>query len=527
MRSKLPYPWIGFFSAICFSATFAHAQDAIIDTFDSADEVAAWSRWWGAASQTYEFDPSVDANNNVASGSLKATIGFDLAANAGDNQFALIGGFPGSATLDGTKFTNLVFDLKWDPSSPPRSTGDFGVLEFGFRKADFSQLWLIPTSPITLTTNMVNGGWLHVVAPIDPTAAGLDQITGVVLKMWSGDPVSGQTGTATFWLDNVKLIANTNQSVVSPSLSIEPAEPGLRLFASAAGSQYQRQNIRTVSPEYSWVSASQPVTYSFTIGDYPNTNHTGFQTQIFLVPGDAVPNFESSPDYNEPNVVFLDLQNNDSGGAFATFRFKTNSPSGNSMLYNSNPTNGAVGSLAGIGSAQVKGTWKLTFQNDTNVTLTTPGGSSTNFALPAAAAALFSGPLYAYFGVQPNQSANINQSAVLTRIQISGVATPIDESFAGVQSDPSKPLDLDPLVWERVAENAPGIILVPPGSPYWINWSVPATGYQLQVSPTLTSGSWSDAGVTPTQIGNQIRSLVTSTNLPTGRSAFFRLVKAP
>ena len=80
---------------------------------------------------------------------------------------------------------------------------------------------------------MVNGGWMHVVAPIDPTGAGLDQITGVVLKMWSGDPASGQTGTATFWLDNVKLMAKTNQTVAGPTLSIEPAQPGLRLFASA------------------------------------------------------------------------------------------------------------------------------------------------------------------------------------------------------------------------------------------------------------------------------------------------------
>src|SRR6185369_4155517 len=130
---------------------------------------------------------------------------FDLATYAGDNQFAVIGSFADNATVDGTQYTNLVFDLKWDPASPKRSYGDYGVLEFGFRKSDFSQLWLTPASPLTLTADPVNAGWIHVEAPIDPTAAGLDKITGVVLKMWSGDPASGQTGTATFWLDNVKL----------------------------------------------------------------------------------------------------------------------------------------------------------------------------------------------------------------------------------------------------------------------------------------------------------------------------------
>ena len=102
-------------------ASVLRAQDLTIDTFDSEDEVSRWSRWWGAAQQTYEFDPSTDANNNAASGSLKATIGLDLAANTGDNQFALVGGFPDGATVDGTQYTNLVFDIKWDPASPKKN----------------------------------------------------------------------------------------------------------------------------------------------------------------------------------------------------------------------------------------------------------------------------------------------------------------------------------------------------------------------------------------------------------------------
>jgi hypothetical protein len=513
-----------FAGVFLWAVPMARAQDVVVDTFDSADEVLQWSRWWGSADQTYEFDPSTDANSNPNSGSLKATVVFDVTAHVGDNQFAVVGAFPDNATLDGTIFTNLVFDVKWDTNSPTRAPGDFGALEFGFRASDYSQIWLTPASPMTVPIVTTNNGWLHVVGPIDPTAKGLSQVTGVVLKMWAPD----QTGTATFWVDNVKLIANTNVVLAAPTLSMQRAEPGLQIFASHAGAPTQRQDIRTVSPEYSWVGAGQPVTYSLTITNYPDTNHAGFQTQIFLVPGDAVPKSETSPDWNEPNVVFLDIQNNSSGGAYATFRYKTNLPNGNSMLYtDSSSTNGPVGALASINTSQIAGTWSLTFANDTSVTLSGPGGVSTNFDLPPEAAADFAGPLYAYFGIQPNNVASINQSARLSAVQITGVGTPIDENFAGVTNDTQTIPDLDPAIWERAAEDAAGVVLVPPDAAFWLNWTVPAAGYVLQMSPDLTPDSWTDVAAPATQIGNQMSAVVRSTDLPQGASAFFRLVKPP
>jgi hypothetical protein len=514
-----------FAGAMIANIPASRAQDVVVDNFDSADEVLAWTRWWGAAGQTYEFDPSVDAKNNPNSGSLKATIDFNLASNTGDNQFAVVAGFPDGATLDGTQFTNLVFDLKWDPTSPKTPSGNFGSLEFGFRDSNFGQIWLSPTSPITVTAPATNNGWLHVVAPIDPTAKGVDAITGVVLKMWSGDPNSGMTGTATFWLDNVLLAANTNQALPAPTLSLQKAQPGLQIFASKSASQYQRQNIRTVNPNYSWVGSSQPVTYSLTITNYPDTNHTGFQTQIFLVPGDNVPNFETSPDWNEPNIIFLDIQNNANGGGSATFRYKTNSPNGNTMIYNAAATNGSVGTLASIGAPQMTGTWSLTFSNDTSVTVSGPAGVSTNFDLPPEAAALFAGPLYAYFGVQPNQLASINQSALFSNVQITGVENPINENFAGVTNQTQTTVNLDPTIWERVAEDAAGVALVPPDSTYWVNWTVPAAGFKLQVSPTLGNATWTDVTAPATQIGNLMRTAVGASSLPNSNSAFFRLVK--
>jgi hypothetical protein len=499
-------------------AAHAQASDLIVDTFDTADDVLGWSRWWGSAPQTYEFDPTMDANGNANSGSLKATVDFDVAAYTGDNQFALQGDLPGQAVIDGTLYKTLSFDLKWDTTSPQRPSGDYGYFEYGFRTTDYSS---IPPGPGAAFNVPGTNGWIHVDAPIDKTTAKLDTVNGIFFKMWSGDPASGQTGTATFWIDNVKLIADTNVQTAPPTLSLQKAQPGLNLIASASGQQYQRQSIRTVDPSYSWVGASEPVTYSVTVTNYPGTNNSGFQTQIFLVPGDSISAGESSPDYNEPNVVFLDIQNNNTGGAYATFRYKTNEPGGNSQIYGS-------GAIASIGTAQPNGTWSLTFSNDTSVTLTGPGGVSTNFDLPADVPASFAGPLYAYFGIQPNNTNNIGQSAVFSNVTISGgVPTPINENFEGVTDDPANPVNLDPAIWERSAQDTSGVVLVPPDSTYWVNWTVPASGYTLQISPDLTPNSWVDYTGTATQIGSQIRAIVGASTLPTGPNAFFRLVKQP
>src|SRR5262249_20196639 len=153
---------------------------------------------------------------------LKVTVQFNLAAYGGDNQFAALHNF---GSLDGSQYTNLVMDILWDPSSPQRPFGDFGYLEPGLRNLDYTVNWL---RPLTVPTN---GGWIHLVLPINPNAPKIDTVSGVVLKMWSGDPMSGQTGTAVFWVDNVRLIARPDLTAPPPTLGIEKATPGLRIFA--------------------------------------------------------------------------------------------------------------------------------------------------------------------------------------------------------------------------------------------------------------------------------------------------------
>ena len=119
----------------------AQTPDFIINQFNDSTEADQWTRWWGSAVQTYEFDPAVDANGNANSGSLKATVEFDLTQWGGDNQFAVQHNF--GASLDGSQYTNLVFDLRFDTNSPTRPTiGDFGFFEYGLIPSDFSQITL-------------------------------------------------------------------------------------------------------------------------------------------------------------------------------------------------------------------------------------------------------------------------------------------------------------------------------------------------------------------------------------------------
>ena len=72
----------------------------------------------------------------------------------------------------------------------------------------------------------------------------------------------------------------------------------------------------------------------------------------------------------------------------------------------------------------------MTFINDTNITMTTPSGISTNFLISEDSAQLFADPLLAYFGVQANNSTGIGQDCVLSEIKITGSANPLDDVFA-------------------------------------------------------------------------------------------------
>lgn len=474
--------------------------------FNDASE-STFSRWWGSAAQTYEHDAAVDVDNNAASGSQKIIVGFDLGAYAGDNQFASQLNF--ASVIDGRGYTNLTFDVRFDPASPSRAAGDYGPLEFGLGPSDFSQIALgtvaVPTS---------QGNWYRVSVALNPTTPKMDSIARFWVKIWSGGG-DGFTGTSTLWIDNVTL--NANQDVAPPpppTVAIAKATPGLQIVASQPGAQYGRQNVYTRSSTgYSWVGATEPVTYSLTLANYPDGAHSGFQTHLFLVPGSSLPTSLTSPDWNQPNIIFLDIGNGADGSGYASFRYKTNLPNGNSMIY-------GAGTLASLGSPTPNGTWGLTFVGNTSVTMTAPNGSTTNFALPSDAAALFADPLHVYVGAQPNQLANIGQSVTVKRLQVTGVTTPIDDEFSGPLND---------AIWQIAAGDAAGIVTVPTGYSYWLNWTLPDDGFSFEYAPgNLADGIWVpvDGMTPPVQIGSRRWSLLPGNLVPfDGEGFFYRMVK--
>jgi hypothetical protein len=351
-------------------------------------------------------------------------------------------------------------------------------------------------------------------------------MAGIFLKIWSGGD-GGLTGTTTFWVDNVKLIANTNVAVVPPTMAMKSKLiSGLQIAASASGQQYQRQSISTLATDldgnanaYSWYGSSQPVAYSMTIKKCPETNYNGFQVHLFIIPDGTMPygSKDTSIDWNTPHLIFLQISINEVGEYIGRLMYKTNQPSGNSMLWNENPTNGAVGTLAYLTNSTAVGTWNITFKNNTDIAFTSPSGAITNCAIPAEAAALFADPVTVYYGVQPNQTANIGLSALFSRAQISGAGTSLDDNFTEDA--------LKANLWQIVAADASGISVVPPNAAYLLTWAAPALGFTVEASSTLTAGSWYDPGLTNiVQVGTTKQVLVTTDSL-TNANTFYRLIK--
>ncbi|MDB6112046.1 MAG: hypothetical protein JWR69_3796 [Pedosphaera sp.] len=465
------------------SAGKAQTTDLIFNTFDSAAETGNWFKFWGGAYGSVEWDAARDASNHVASGSLKFNIAWG--ANAGDPQFSLGGvdqqgtTWLGAHPVDGTLYTNLVFDILWDTNGPSTG-GNYGTLEVGLATKDYGQIGLGTWSPPG------DGLWHHLVFPINPTLDGLAVVGGMYAKMWS--PANNTAAIpGKFWLDNVAMIAKAGPPPPPPTL-IAPSKPikGLNLIGTDTAGQYGRQSIATLGNTYQWVGndATDPVTYALTISSYPAPATDGWQTHMFILP--HAPGGESAPDWNEPDMIFLDLEQNNSGdgGVTATFRYKANDAQTNDMLFNAAMTNVFPWPRPQITCGNPLGTWSLSFLHDTNVTLTTPCGTSTNFNIPPDVAALFADACTVYLGVQPNGASQFGKRTVLSHFKISnGATTMLEDDFTAPT--------LDAATWVVRASDANGITQVPPDAAYWVGWSLPDVGYSLQTTTNLTDpNSW-------------------------------------
>jgi hypothetical protein len=107
---------------------------------------------------------------------------------------------------------------------------------------------------------------------------------------------------------------------------------------------------------------------------------------------------------------------------------------------------------------------------------------------------------------------------VLGSAAITGLPDGFTDDFTGSELDATR--------WKIVAADPAGIALVPPDALWRVAWTLPDTGFQLQISPSVTPGDWQDVDMSSAAQGAGQRMLfLRAEDLPSGASAFFRMVK--
>jgi len=503
-------------------------------TFFTGGSVASWCYWYSiiGGNELMTNDPTMDAAGDTnVSGSLYCAFPF----TGINEQQQVFGTFDNGGIYDGSLqipldlITNIAFDIHVQPGTPTDSSGNFGqitmsLVDPGWNNGGRVGNW----SGITIPGAATNG-WVHLqdsnlsndIASMVLTEAGFTTPQtnaagiGFYVQSYGGYP----TNPITFWIDNVAVSTSSAPPPPPPppSMNIFPAVAGLNLFTGSGATLYNRESLETTGNNYSWVGASGPVSYSFTITNYPVPSGDAVQNHIFLIPN---PGTESAPDYAETNLIFFDLESTGYGAQW-NFRYKTNEPQGNAMVY-------GVGTLASLNysnAAGAVGTWKATFNQNTNVTMTAPDGTSTNFSIPdttGATTALFSNQVVLYYGVQSGNIGGTADHIVASDFNVTGLGSAdFDDNFVADNGT------LNTGIWEVNAAFPLCVDLVGSGSPYWVQWTAPATGFGLVTSPTLTPPTtWTLlTNNSPFLAGTKNTELLSTNELPPGNTAFFSLVQ--
>ncbi|HEY4414313.1 MAG TPA: hypothetical protein VGO57_01370 [Verrucomicrobiae bacterium] len=541
--------------------SYAQTADLTINTFDASAD--GTGNEWGTGTQLW------DGSNGNPPGALLVTAGFSNSSDTPCTTYICLNGNPwyvGTA-INFSQYKSIEFDIKWDTTSdisvsqfndvstiPLTATnssgqtilnsvlnaGSIGGLEVDLCGGSGGQM-----APTIITTNIpatAANGWVHMSIPINAAMSGLDGCSGIVFHKWLSQ-YSNQIANdfqGRFWIDNVMLQGTAGPPPPPTVTPLTKANQGLNLFASTEGNAfYDRQSVRVVgNTGKSWVghaTAGNPVTYSFTIKNFPQDPATyGCEAYLFLNPN---PNFnDNAPDWNETNCVVAFIQQG-ATNAVMHFQYKVNEGNNNQMYSSGgNYTNvpgswdgvtanyletGDLGSVSTAGSAV--GTWTLKFTSDTNVTLIAPDNTTSSFIIPP-----YNAPYFAettgfnvYLGMQANNSATINKAVVYSSFTISGTATPFSANFMTNTI-------LDTNAWDSSVSTGPrGVLIVPASAAYWASWSLPSAGYSLQAGGSLNNlSTWTSPSMY-SLIGMQgiNAQLVDSSELPAGNAGFFNLIQ--
>jgi hypothetical protein len=480
----------------------------IINQFDTSAEVGQWS-----GGGTRSWDGTVDAGGSASHGSMHVTLPYQ---NVGNNwqEFQVQNPKWGSP-IDISHSINLEFDIKVDVANSYTSfDGNYGelmmVIQGGWYK--FGQ---------TEVTN--NGtGWQHVkcsLAGIPSPASNI--IFDFASWTWNLYP----TNTISYWIDNIEF---TSAPLPRPTLANPipgPKQAGLTLLPCNAGSPYQRVMVfpGKVSTALGWYN-NYPISYSFTLTNFPAAND--YAANVFWVPNVYQRNGtnDSSIDWNCTNGLFFGITagtNNPAQSWQVAMQAKTNLSLGNANLTitNYNYTSLPVG------------TWIITFNNNTDFTITAPDSSVVSASLPADVASLVSGhaagdtSMTPDFGIMPRANSNIGVPVVYSNIKIAkGATVLVNDNFNLGVFDTTN-------TWDTLADYPAGITVNAGDLAYYLAWNTPNDqGYSLLAASSLT-GPWPDFAAASTWLvvnGNhQVPVTKSGLQAQLGETdvAFFRLVK--
>jgi hypothetical protein len=455
---------------------------------DPTDTTLNFGTWWnGNGTVTEAFDSTMHSQEDIA-GSLHVifdcpggTVTPIASANLAFGNFfsSLWGdnGWLGAAnTFDASKYKSLTFDI--NIATTVSSNTDIPVFLYG-ASYDNVQLTNLPiTTP----------GWQHIELPISQSI-NLADMTAYGVYAWYNTTASTPPAHVEYWMDNVTLVAR-EVPLPPPTLSLEPVtQPGL-LFDSAPGEGGQRGAIDTVL-NLPWTSVSSPAaptTYAMTISSVPDpTIYSNYEAHIFLAPNGGVGN----PDWNLPDMGYLQILSRNDGTAIARMMWKTNDANDNTMLFNEQPggtygTNGyAAGTLGYLTAPTMVGTWSISFTSDTGLLVKGPGGVSATFNLPPEWLASYqalpeAGSVYAYFGAGPNGADNAGQPLYLSKVfvDVPGGGYSYTNTFASAP--------VDSTTWALLGNET---VVVPPQPAWWVKWTLPAADFNLWTKADLGDGS--------------------------------------
>ncbi len=485
---------------LALAQAHARADTNFISQFNTASDVDAWYFDFGSVTHTNWFDPTMDGNTNPASGSMGVTLGFNT-VYAGDNKGAYsIALSTPIANNDVLNLDTIHLDLKIDPASAMDAFGNNGYFALVLRTG-LTWFWAPQFADnVGANYHVDPNGWRHIDQAITLTST--DAVHHISWQLYGG-PSQNINGDVTLWIDNLYLTTLTTTTSPPPVMTLARTVPGLNITASVLGGTYQRQDIRTATGNYSWINPSNgPVTYSFTITNFPSGPTNGFETRLLLVGDHFAPG--AFADYNEPNVVYLRIHN--VGNHYdAELRYKVNKP--NFSIFDTNLVFNPVATLTGPSPL---GTWGLTLAG-TNVTLFGPPGT-TNAAFGPEVLTNFEAYTYPYIGIVPNDDANIGQSATFSAVSVSGATTALDEHFNSLTK------------WYKgVAQDPTGVLLQPSNTFAKVFWPPPtAPTFSLHATNVLDASapSWPPAGLTANTVGTNKVALLP---VPTNSVTFLRL----